>query len=347
MPFCSGDIKQVKYILTLSFLLAIFYACREDSDHPWIYHTGVDVSPNGRYLAFGSGDGRIWIINLWDETPEARIIDTIYGVMSLRFSGDAQYLMAASADSLVHVWETENWQKLSEIFQLPFRIGKALENFPSTSDWVCGNGHRDWPMLMFFRFEPDSFPHFQAIKQLPMDGFFEYCLSLNATPDKQKLVVEGYMGDLLYYLNTDPPLQTFKTIYTQEDHGMKGLSLSPNSQYLAFSPLDVPSIFIYDFQKDTIIQVLKLDDINALSFSSDGKFLFVVFNNNILAYWTTHDWSLFTTVQIPDFNIIYIMRAVPYSKRLVLMNHTQVVLWDYNQKRVIGFFNLGGNDHGV
>lgn len=330
----------------LLLMFGVFLASTEERtqvelDHPWIPENAVAVSPNGRYLAIGSSsEGKIWIADLWHRPVTIQEIDSIYAVMSLQFTPDAQYLLAGGADSLIHAWRAGKWQRLKSTLKLPFRSIETLAAKPTSSTFVCGSGKREATELVFFRFEPDELPCFEKTFLLSTEDLCEYPLRLAYTPDGEKLILEGYMGDLLSIAFPDSTTYTKTSIYSKTSYGLAGLSISLDSRYLAFSPLTQDLILIYDFKTNRIIEQKKIAESCPLAFSSNGKFLFSVLNENRLLYWKTKGWQLVDSVTIPELQVIQIIKAVPYSNLLVVMGFSDLLIWDYRQKKVIARYTL-------
>ncbi len=332
--------------LVFIFIALVILSCGKDSpDKNKTQETCIlfrlDVSPDGRYLAAGNVCGRLWIVNLWQESfPVVYQNDSLFSIASLRFSHDAQYLLVGSTDSTIYAWRVGDWQRLDDSLKLPFQVVNALAQQPFTDNWICGSGHRDAQLLAFFRFEPDSFPVFPISKFISTTDWFEYPLSLNFTPDGKKLVIEGYMGDLLFSPPTGLKRDLVEVIYDKEPHGMRGMGFSPNGRFFAFSPLDDNRIFIYDVGREKIVKQLGLDESSPIAFSADGKFLFGVLKNNILLSWNTRNWHLSDSQEIKELSQIWDIRAIPFSKQLILGEASKLVLWDYHLKQSNGILLL-------
>ncbi len=71
--------------------------------------TSLAVSPDGKLLAAGSGDGNAYITNLADGKPAAVLKFHKLAVLHVSFSGDGKFLVTGGADRAVQVWDTAAW----------------------------------------------------------------------------------------------------------------------------------------------------------------------------------------------------------------------------------------------
>ena len=121
---------------------------------------------------------------------------------------------------------------------------------------------------------------------------------------------------------------------------MKGLSFSPDGRFIAFSPLDDHRIFIYDTRQKKIVKQLELEESSPLAFSADGKLLFGVLKYNILLSWNTRNWHLTDSQKIKELLQIQKIRAIPFSKQLILLGANKLIFRDYQLKMNRGFLLL-------
>ena len=72
---------------------------------------GIDFSPDGRYLAAASGDGRIGII----EVQTGKQLATLEGhsgpVLCVAWSPDGSRLASGSADRAIRIWNAKTWKE--------------------------------------------------------------------------------------------------------------------------------------------------------------------------------------------------------------------------------------------
>jgi WD40 repeat protein len=71
--------------------------------------TCLALSPDGKWLAAGSGDAQAYVWNLEEKTLAATLKQHALSVLCVSFSGDGKYLVTGGADKVVQVWEVGPW----------------------------------------------------------------------------------------------------------------------------------------------------------------------------------------------------------------------------------------------
>jgi WD40 repeat protein len=337
--------KTILLSLLFTALLANLLTCpsAHEKQEEIIDTNAVKIAPNGRWIAFGSNSGNLWIIDLWQQPIRARLVDSLKGVAALSFTPDATYLLGGDFDSTLYLWRTGTWQRIDQSLKLPFKIVNTLAFHPFQPLAVCGNGPHEQPTLVFFEFAWFPFYALSSHQTYQVSGLFEYPLRLLFTPDGRNLIVEGYMGDLIYFpLNLkrnstkSDLLARKKIIYDKESHGMTALSVSPDGRWLAFSPLDEERLLVYDFKNDSIVKTFATPLSPALTFTRDGQFLFMVIHDNQLAYLQAPDWRIVQTATLHGIEYASAIDHVPYTHwLLVTRGFNEFYLWDYEKKQMV------------
>ena len=73
----------------------------------------VDISSDGRLIAFGTSAGEVYVIEEWKQRLVGRHADTI---MHVRFSPDGELLASCSHDGTVKLWDISTNTLLKEFF---------------------------------------------------------------------------------------------------------------------------------------------------------------------------------------------------------------------------------------
>ena len=73
----------------------------------------ITFSPDGQWLASGSGDG---LVQIWDINTRSKIADLHrhqYAVFELTFSPDGRRLASVGQDQTVFIWDTRDWREIN------------------------------------------------------------------------------------------------------------------------------------------------------------------------------------------------------------------------------------------
>jgi WD40 repeat protein len=76
---------------------------------------GVDISPDGIYLAVGESNGKVTIFDTKTGRPLHHLIEHEQAVYDVEFSQDGKYLATASKDTAIKIWGTKEWQLIQTL----------------------------------------------------------------------------------------------------------------------------------------------------------------------------------------------------------------------------------------
>jgi hypothetical protein len=124
--------------------LAIQTTLRSEVDKPI---AAIDLSPDGRYLAFSYWHDPGKILTVWDLQDDVLVSLAFHdwNVKSAAFSPGGGYLTSASQDGMVALWEVGSWELIDSFLGLSG--GSSLARFltrwePARSRWLPQSARR-------------------------------------------------------------------------------------------------------------------------------------------------------------------------------------------------------------
>lgn len=224
------------------------------------------LSPDGRQLASGQGDGSAGAIKIWELTT-GKGLTTIdaeaRGVKGVAFESGGESVAALNSDGTVRRWETVSGRPLGQ-----------LERPSGTDFGMCGDGK----LLFGLRRREESF----AVSRLDkvtgkalrhFQGLASGARSLECNPDQKVLAVGGMKTAQLW------DIETGKVLHTLEGHSFSVLSLafSADGKLLASGSGIYGregQIKLWDVATGRLLREVTLPTsglVFSLSFSPDGK----------------------------------------------------------------------------
>ncbi len=272
---------------------------------------GLDISPDGQWLAVGyeDGAGLIWAVN--DLEREPTFLDLPSGVSTPKFSPGGTRLAVGSVDGTICVWQMDNLQAapmllghgaaISTIsFVDEIALITASQNDETVRLWQTANPAAD-PVAIFghtdeiweVAFSPDgqwlaTASEDTTVRLWPtdtledpfrdepqiLDGHTNWVLALAFSPDGQWLVTGDRDGNLYLRATADPQVIAH-TFQTSGDPGVSTAAISPDSRWLATGHIGAVRLWSLEDPQTTPEKELndQEDRIWDLSFSPDGAWL--------------------------------------------------------------------------
>ncbi|MFH1956910.1 MAG: protein kinase [bacterium] len=316
----AAKIKKVFFaILFFSFLPYGITANEGSLTRTLKGHTGwvlsVAFSPDGKYLASGSGDGTI---KLW-RVSDGKLIRTFKGhankVVSVSFSPDGKLIASGSWDCTIKIWHVS---KGSLIRTLKGHTGYVNSVSFSPDGKYLASGSED-KTIKIWRTSDGSLirtvkGHISPVNSVSFSPDGKYFAS--GSEDKTIKIWSAFDGFLI------------GTLIGHTDY-VRSLSFSPDGKYIA-SGSDVldNTIKIWRVSDDSLIRTLKghTGKVYSVSFSPDGKFLVSGSQDETIKVWRISNGTLIETLKGHTFKV-WSVSFSPDGKYLASGSWRAIKIW--------------------
>ena len=253
-------------------------------------------------------------------------------VKALAFTPDSKYVLTASRDKSVKLWELATGREIRTYFGHGHTVNDLVVNREGTQFITSSadNTAKIWDIRTG-----------NVIRTLALHR--EYLTTVDIGPEGKLALTGGYDSEAyLWDLQKEEVLQSFKA---NPDKGLGygiHMQFSPNGKYIAIGN-DNHTVQVYDAATAELIKELKPAEgwcggcATFLDFSTSGKYLLKGSNNGALELYETENWSLVTTYQDnwDDFAAL----DVSQDERLVLAaSEDSIKIWDMQSGNLIRGF---------
>jgi len=309
---------------------------------------GLAVSPNGRYVAAGSEDFTVGIV----EVASGRLVHTFgipycqnpvrdtcaYGhtdvVETVAFSPDGSLLASGGDDTEIKVWDVAKGEYLYHL---------------SGPD-----AHADGSKVNGLVFSPDgtrlaSSGSDRTIKIWDLDtqqpititGHVDWVYGIDFTPD----------GDYLISSSSDRTIRVWDTRYGREQLQLTGhtsqvydVSVSPDGDFVASSSED-GTVRMWDISASGTRELLSMDNkdqVYSVEYSPDASLIASGGRNNVVKIWDAQTGKMLKFFTGEHRRVIEALAWDPSGKRIIsAARDGKAIVWDVESGEVLQVFDNG------
>jgi len=238
----------------------------------------VAVSPNGKIIASGNGDG---MIHLWDLDTGELVLELLVegdrsSVNSITFSPDGKFLASAS-DSTIRIWEVQTGRETREplrghsscISSIAFSVDEALLVSADLEGKILLWKTETWKVIM--KLKGYRSPHMRSIESV--------AFSHNDTR-----IASNFAGDTVRVWNTT----TGNTMATLKGHGatVRSVAFSPDDRRIV-SGSDDGTVRVWDLESGISAPPFTghRSHVSCVQFSHDGKTVASCSDDQTIRVW--------------------------------------------------------------
>ncbi len=236
-------------------------------------------SPDGRWLASGSGDGtvRVWGVNQFGATGNVLVLDHGDRVTSLAFSPDSQWLSVGTENGLNWLWYLESPDPESAPIPLPNHEGAVLATaFSPDGRWLATGSADNTARLWDLRTNEAGGPAgMTANLPYTLAGARDDVNTLAFSPDGRWLATGSGDGEIrLWDLQAEDPAAA-PQVLAGHSEAVNAVAFSPEGLWLASASADGSArLWRMDSRSPAENPLLLLgqsDGLTSLAFAPDGS----------------------------------------------------------------------------
>jgi len=276
-------------------------------------------SPDGKYLASGSGGGtlKLWSKENFDEFNASRCHAS--SVHDIVYSPDGKYLASGSGDNTVKIWDMNAFKAIATLKGHTMAVYSITY---SPDGKYLASGSRDNTVKIW------DMNAFKVIATLKGHLRSVFCVAYN--PDG-KYLVSGSSDTMIRVWE----MNTFKEIDILSGHAanIEALAYSPDGKYLASGSRD-ETIKIWDMNAFKVIATLEghTDVVSSITYSPDGKYLASGSRDNTVKIWDMNAFKVIATLE-GHTDVVSSVTYSPDGKYLASGSRDKIIkIWNANLK---------------
>ncbi|MDM8557405.1 AAA family ATPase [Candidatus Parabeggiatoa sp. HSG14] len=307
--------------------------------------TSVTFSHDGRFLACGSEDNKVY---LWNANS-GQLLKTFEGhtqsVTSVNFSADGKKLVSGSKDKTIRLWDIGS-QTFLDVFEGHSNTVNSVVFHPDGNILASSSNGGEIRLWNIYS---------KKLIRKPLQWTTRYIQALAFSPDG-KMMAAG-SSDLKVrvwkvHVQNAKPLKIYERLKCSKYQHIVSLDFSPNSQMLA-AGFNKGMVCIWDTQTRKLLKRLytsKTDIASSITFRADGELL--AYNHYQTIYlWKTDTNESTQLLTVPGDSYIWEMKFNPNSNSKNVLAYTSsdgtVRLWDIENNSLLGTFAINTDNRWV
>ncbi|PWB55993.1 MAG: hypothetical protein C3F13_02730 [Anaerolineales bacterium] len=246
--------------------------------------TCIAISPNGNYIASTANDNAI---RIWD-IRRGKCMSILKGheaeILSISWAPDNSQLVSGAKDRTIKRWDINNQNQLKMISSLPQNV-KSISWSPDSQYIAYCFSHND-PYIYLWATESNKINILKTNKE-ENGGVLQIAWS----PDGKQISASVNNNVYLCDIRTRKVVQIIKEL--NKNTNIPSLAWSPDGHTLAIGSTS-NNISLWDVKNNQMTKILEglTQAIRSISYSFDGRLLFLVDGNHTLRIWRTDTWEI-------------------------------------------------------